>query len=70
MTLTGTGGDGKISLAIEVARQVAFQFDENVSFVELAPEHKGGGAARDHGKLWATGGKRLRYRPVSRGGVF
>jgi DNA-binding winged helix-turn-helix (wHTH) protein len=37
VTLTGTGGVGKTSLAIEVAHQAAFQFDEIVSFVELAP---------------------------------
>jgi predicted ATPase/DNA-binding winged helix-turn-helix (wHTH) protein len=37
VTLTGTGGVGKTSLAIEVAHQLASQFDEIVSFVELAP---------------------------------
>jgi predicted ATPase/DNA-binding winged helix-turn-helix (wHTH) protein len=36
LTLTGTGGVGKTSLAIEVAHQMASQFDEPVSFVELA----------------------------------
>ncbi|KAH0444538.1 hypothetical protein KCU90_g831, partial [Aureobasidium melanogenum] len=35
VTLTGTGGIGKTSLAIDVAHQKASQFDERVSFVEL-----------------------------------
>jgi predicted ATPase/DNA-binding winged helix-turn-helix (wHTH) protein len=35
LTLTGTGGVGKTSLAIEVAHQMASQFDGLVSFVEL-----------------------------------
>lgn len=37
VTLTGTGGVGKSTVAVEVARQLADRFRHGVRFVELAP---------------------------------
>jgi predicted ATPase/DNA-binding SARP family transcriptional activator len=37
LTLTGPGGTGKTRLAVEVARELAPEFDEGSRFVELAP---------------------------------
>jgi predicted ATPase/DNA-binding SARP family transcriptional activator/tetratricopeptide (TPR) repeat protein len=37
VTLTGPGGAGKTTLALEVARQLAPRVDEDVHFIELAP---------------------------------
>ena len=37
VTLTGVGGSGKTSLALEVARELTGQFPDGVWLVELAP---------------------------------
>jgi predicted ATPase len=55
LTLTGVGGCGKTSLALEVAREVGMGFPDGIFWVELAPLSGLGLVAPCSGAAWAFG---------------
>jgi predicted ATPase/DNA-binding winged helix-turn-helix (wHTH) protein len=46
VTITGTGGVGKTTLAVTAARRLADQFDDGATFVDLIPVDTGGDVTR------------------------